>query len=160
MDLPNKFCNICIFQNVEGESSESVLLNSSQSDRWMLGWTDTNSKRRELNNGGTVSRRRCHRPPPYSIRPFAPPPILTVGGITTDPSFYWKMMLAKTGPQLLLLNSRTHRKHTAALTPWMLQGGSWKGNMLLMFFVRFVFLFGIFCSELRIYINVIKMILY
>lgn len=49
-----KSCNqliICVMMCVkseQGETSESVLLNSSQSDRWVLGWTVT---KRRFNDG-------------------------------------------------------------------------------------------------------------
>lgn len=100
--------------------------------------TDTEA---ELNNGGTLL---------VLLSTSSPFIVSWEGAPIQIPVFTgeWLPGLpARTGHWLLPLDSRIHRKRSPAFTPWMLKGSNWKRNTLLMFFVHFVFLFHIFCSD-------------
>lgn len=103
----------------------------------------------------SVSDSVHHCRPPYVS--FAPPFIVR-GGHQYRPQFSLENVCHSDAGRNCTeaFTLRIHRKHTPALTPWMLKGG----KMLLMFFVCFVSLFGIFCSESCIYINVTMTNLY
>lgn len=124
-------CNICVFQHDRGESSESVQLNSSHSDRWILGWTDPDGERGEIMEEESVSDSVRHSPASHVS--LTRPTLYARGGAQKKTS--WLPLGRRQNSTFIPL---IPRKHAPALLPWRLKGGTWKRKCFWCFFVFFV----------------------